>query len=422
MTVHADFGSISKKPSGPGIIHFDVTQGCKPELLNSALLDLGLPLGAVFEAFSQLNIEHIVPMYSKKIREETFGSFLDFIHESCPLGQTGTLNDLVAHVRRAELHPISSALIQKTVELLGESLKKSCGKDGMAVALNGELLVYIFCHVVTFCVLIHEANPLEVSCTRLPLSWPPFWLPYGCSDVDVRGWTLALVEGLPSYEQEWPAPFADPVSLALLKTVASRFGPRGESLLLQSGTGVAQVHPEFPMLARALWCEPAVIATRAILGPSSEARVLPLIQIRCLLGQRIDILDLIRRVTNMGARMILTGQVMDQAAYPQTHLCLVASHADAEKIIAALLVTGEAFEVLTSSVEQHGLLHRTVSIPFGRGQKLQQCGVIEWLLGDKILRAEPVLADLSAIVATTGYAQEVVRGDVLAAWKKWRER
>ncbi len=419
--MHADFVSSLKSQSSHRIIHFDVTQGCQAELLNGALVDLGLPLEPVFQAFQQLGIAHILPTQSKVMRRgQAFGSFLHFMHESCPLGQSGTLNDLVVHMRRAELHPISSALIQKTLELLGEGLQKSCGHGGMEIPLRGELLVYIFCHVVTFCVLIQAADPLEVSATRLPLSWPSLLLPHGGNDVDERGWTLALAEGLPTYEQEWPAPFTDPVALALLKNVASHFGPRGDSCLLQSGIGVAKNGCEFPMLARALWCEPAVIATRAILGPSAGAKVLPLIQIRCLLGQRVDMQDLIRRLTNMGARTILTTQVMEQGAYSQTHLSLVASHGDVAKIIEALLVTGEAFEVLTSFVEQHGLLHRTVSVPFGRGQKMQQCGVVEWLLGEKILRAEPVLADLSAIVATTGYAQEVVRGDVLAAWKKWR--
>ena len=128
-----------------GIIHFDVTQGCKAELLNSAILDLGLPLEPVVQAFRYLGIGHIVPTQGKEIKGKIFGATLDFIYESCPLGESATLNDLLLHMRQAQLHPISSALIQKTLELLGKSLQKSCGQDGMAIQLRGELLVYIFC-------------------------------------------------------------------------------------------------------------------------------------------------------------------------------------------------------------------------------------------------------------------------------------
>ncbi|MDA0713417.1 MAG: hypothetical protein O2897_05475, partial [bacterium] len=168
--------------NAPGMIHFDVSQGCTAELLNGALLDLGLPLEGVHYAFKQLGIFHLVPTHCSEGIGRCLGSYLDLVNESGQsfmskaikispkktngrkqtlhwdhkntdlpdetstqtaeteqvnedaksheLNQSaeninrwlrkkpGTIGDLITHVQQSELSPIPSALVQKTLSLL----------------------------------------------------------------------------------------------------------------------------------------------------------------------------------------------------------------------------------------------------------------------------------------------------------------
>lgn len=479
---------MDQSKSLPGMIHFDVSQGCTAELLNGALLDLGLPLDGVHLAFKQLGISHLIPTHCSEGTGRCLGSYLDLVNDSgqsfmsksvifskkksngrkqsphwdhkavdslneipAPTFKTeeqteeqteeeigtefnqsteninrwlrqepGTIDNLISHVQQSKLSPIPSALVQKTLGLLAFSLKRAHGNQNGIINLDGNQLIRILCQVVAFCVLLNDLDPFEVSATRIPLAWPPNNIISGFGDLDEKGWTLALVELIPTYEKEWPAPFAEPVGAALLKTIVRNFGARGESHLLQSGVGVQRNFKECNLLTRALWCEPVVIATRSVEGPSSSPKVSPLLYVKCLLGGRVDVQDLSRRMQILGAENIITAQVMEQGVRPKTSLSLISSHREIERIIEALLITGEAVEVTTGLVERYELLSRKVSIPFGRKQKTMECGVTEWLMGNKILRAEPVHADLMSIVSATGFSPESVRSDVLAAWKKWR--
>lgn len=362
------------------MLHFDVTQGCTAQILIAALLDLGVPHDT---ADSSL---------------QTFGEL-----------EAATFEELRERAHRAGLAPIVRALVDKVFGLLA---------DASARRLNNVQATRVMREVVGFAELLAKLNPLELSATRVPLSWSPANLnEEGLGGLDL---VLTLSENVPTYEQEWPAPYADAVGLALLKCAASRFGPRGESRLLRSGLGAQETQSGLRLVARALWCEPAMIATRAVEAESSTPTVIPLVQISGVLGVGVDGQELIRRLSTLGSRSVLTTQVFELGLYPRTHIRLIAPFFDVEKIVEALLVTGECAELVTSFVEQHALVRRTVAVPFGRGQKQEQCRVIEWLWGDRVLRAEPLGADLGALVQITGYAQEVVRGDVLMAWKKWR--
>jgi hypothetical protein len=475
-------GEPKRKRFGPGMVHFDVTQGCSAELLNGAMADLGLSLDPSAQALRALGMTYVQPLKRSESAGRVFGVSVDFVHDSGasllskePSGprshryeaaarkhsprwhraqpasdehkpadneapkvtnefdahrqEVSTLDqwlrgkkvsfeDMLSQVKMAELAPIPSALAQKTLGFLANTLQQAHGSEAAPVLLEGQRAVRILCDVVTFATLLTQLDPLEVTSTRVPLSWPLHT--HEDDPIDERGWVLALSEDLPVYEQEWPAPYSDVVGLALLKCAVSHFGVRGESRLLQTGVGVSKSFGEPKLLARALWCEPTQIATRTVEGQAANPKVAPLVQIKGIIGHGVDAQELIRRVSSLGGRSIVTEQKLELGVYPKTCLSIVSPYFDVEKIIEALLVTGECTEISTSFIEQHALAKRTVAVPFGRGQKQQQCRVIEWLWGERVLRAEPLAADLSALVAATGYAQEVLRGDVLMSWKKWR--
>lgn len=285
--------------------------------------------------------------------------------------------------------PISVSLIQKSqqeLEQVGYTPTRQDIDDLTQLAL-----------------LLTNLDPSAVSCTRIPLSFSP--------DHPHRTELLKLSEFLPVYDKEWPAPSCDLVALAWIKTCAARFGARGESRLIKMGVGM---NPE----VRALWCKLAPIVTRTTLDSSALPRVSNLLQASCLIADSNLIPELVYRLEQIGCKKTWTTQVLEQGNQPKTLFSAIANEASQNQIIEIFLILGQASEIQLQVIEQHSLQKRTIGVAFGTVQKQQVCRVVESLWGDRILRADPLQEDLMALTKSSGQAQEIIRADILSAWKK----
>lgn len=278
-----------------------------------------------------------------------------------------------------DLSPISAALLQKSTRFLTEAGYILSEQDTR--------------ELTNFCILLTNLDPKAISSTRIPLSFDP--------QNFNRDVLLKLSESVPIYEQEWPAPSCDATGLALLKTCVSHFGARGESTLLKMGFSFS---PE----VRALWCEASF---------SGQPRISHLVQISAFVPDANLLGELTHRLNQIGAKKLWTTGIQDQGTLLKTQITVISSESEQNKIIEALLILGQAPDIQSHIIEQHTLQKRTVSVTLGRTQKLQVCRVIEFLWGDKILRADPLPEDLAALAKSTGHSQEIVRADVLSAWK-----
>ncbi len=363
----------------PGVLHLDVTQGCTASSMCSALLDLGVATEPMEIALASLGFADV------KLQR---------------LAPVMTLEDLQNHLQQTGLDLIPKQIAMRALEILAPPLAGE--------AMRREVATQLLSDIVAFTALIAELSPLAVTATRVPISWPQdsrsaYW--HHC--------VLEILAGVPTYEREWPAPSCDVAGAAVLKAVVSRFGPRGNSCLVRMGLG-----PD--LMCRAMWCEPSLMATRATEGPSSLAQVEPALQIQGLVGVAVDLDELFRRLVTLGARNITTSQVLQDGKYPKTNVCAYVPQSQLETAAEALLVTGESEFVIATGCEQHALRQRIVSVPLGRGQSIEYCRVVESLFGEKIVRAQPDDEDLTVLIKQTGFAQDVVRGDVLASWRRWR--
>lgn len=374
------------------MLHFDLSQGCTARALCGSLLDLGASLKAVEEILPEIQIQYLdksldfldssgrsLDSSTQRIsilKRPRFKAKLRW-HHSSPPSPTGLAK---SGENLERLSPIPAALFYKSQRLLTEAGHVLTPKDTY--------------ELITFCVLLTNLDPKALSATRVPLSFDP--------ENPNRDVLLKLSESVPVYEKEWPGPTSDPTGLALIKTCVSNFGARGESRLIKMGLGFS---PE----VRALLCEAAFTSTKP--------RVSNLLQITATLPDTNLLTELTHRLTQIGVRKLWTSQIQDQGTHPKTLISLIASEADQNKIIEALLVLGQAPDVQLQVIEQHALQKRIVSVALGRSQKLQVCRVIESLWGDKILRADPMAEDLASISKASGNPQEIVRADVLSAWK-----
>ncbi|MEI6805902.1 MAG: nickel insertion protein [Myxococcaceae bacterium] len=383
------------------MLHFDLSQGCTARALCASLLDLGASLKAIEEVLPKLQIRYVdqsldfldhsgrsLDSATQKIsllKRPRFKAKLKWHHAyaKASAGKPFEPNENIEG-----LSPIPAALFHKSQRLLLEA---------------GHVLTPTDTYeLISFCVLLTNLDPKALSATRVPLSFDP--------ENPNRDVLLKLSESVPVYEKEWPGPTSDPVGLALIKTCVSNFGTRGESRLIKMGLGFS---PE----VRALWCEPVAINTRSVANASTEPRVSNLIQITAFIPEVNYIGELTHRLHQVGVKKLWTSQVQDQGTHPKTLMTVIASEADQNKMVEALLVLGGAPDIQLHLIEQHSLQKRTVSVTLGRTQKLQVCRVVESLWGDKVLRADPLPEDLASISKATATPQEIVRADVLSAWK-----
>jgi uncharacterized protein (DUF111 family) len=207
---------------------------------------------------------------------------------------------------------------------------------------------------------------------------------------------------LPIYEANYPAPSCDAAGLALLKTCVSSFGPRSESVLLKLGTA------HKPPL-RALWCQ------RELSANTKNSR---LVELSAIISNHHLISELMHRLHQLGAKKTWTTAISEQGTEARTLVTTITTEHDQPRATEMLMIMGEASEVFARIIEQERLSKRMISVVLGKSQKQQVCRVTEYLWGEKILRADPLLEDLQALSKTTGHPQDVMRADVLSAWKK----
>lgn len=324
-----------------------------------------------------------------------------------------TLTQIAGKIAESPLSPITKALALKAIGTLCATLEETTGLAASESHFSNDEGQRILFDVVTFCELLHALNPSAVTSTRVAMSHSPG------SDHLCSSWLLTLSQDIPTLDRTWPAPYSDCVGIALLKTVTSRFGSRGETVVARHSAGADPRTANPLAISRALLCYPTPISSRPDLSPV-VAESAPNFAINAILGAGADLGSLLHRLHNIGLHNIATWQTFDNSASPRMMLRVVAPFVTTQTIVEALLITGEASEVSTHPVESESLEKRSVSVPFGRGQKMQACRVNEWLWCGKILRADPDPGDLQLLVNSTGYAQEVVRADVLAAWRRWR--
>jgi uncharacterized protein (DUF111 family) len=378
------------------VLHFDLSQGCTARALCAALIDLGASLKAVETALAGVqfryadksldfldasgrSLQSVIPI-TAPLKPQRFKAKIRW-HKASANAIVDTLpTKSVTDIPEFTLSPIPSALFQKCRRLLLEA-----GHTPTQQELH---------EITAFCVLLSDLDPKALSATRIPLSFSP--------ENPHTQVLLKLSESIPVYERQWPAPSCDPAGLALMKACVSHFGARGDSRLIKLGLG-------FDPEVRALLCDTGAM--------TSEARLSRLIQITAYITDTNSISELTHRLNQIGAKKLWTSQVLDQSTQPRTLITVIASETDQNKIIETLLILGQATDVNSHIIEQHALQKRTVSVTLGRGQKLQVCRVVEYLWGDRILRADPLSEDLNALAKANNQFQETVRADVLSAWK-----
>jgi hypothetical protein len=334
-----------------------------------------------------------------------------------------SLEHLKSYFEAAELPAQSSHFLQRAFEHLHEAFLVVHGQHVGECALPATWIKNTAAHMISVARMIAELDPFSISATRIPLSFIDN--SGSCStqnDVcDTRGVMLHLARDLPVVERPWPAPYSNIAGLALLRALCSRFGVLGEGVIQKVGVGLSKVYTcGQPQLTRAFWCEAKRLQTRPSLGQDALPSADYLVELRCLLPSGGELARLSRELMSLAASQPMLQPVTQDTNLPRVLFTTRLPHSSADKAIALILASGNVSELTLHPVEQHALLKRTSSVAYGRGQSMIPCRVVEWLYGGRVLRADPLDADVQMLVKKTGFAPEVIRSDVLSAWRRWQ--
>ncbi len=379
----------------PLTLHFDVSDGATAEVINASLRSLLGPSKNTYE----FDLD--------KSKNTQFGLWKN--------GAKSSLDEVINFVGNSNFEPQVKAVAIRTLQELLKSFRIS--KPSKQV-LTSSVLCGILTDVVEFSFFVSQINPVAISCTKIPLSWPIKKIDTNKNQaVDEKSWILELVLNIPTIEQDWPASYCDAAGLAMLKTVCSTFGSRGESILKQTALGIAK---NSDLRCRAMLCLPEQISTRIIDKENSEGIIAKLQEIKASLSGQHNIGNLLQTLKKAGAKNAFISQVFDTDG-PKSQIIAYVSQASSQKVIETMFLSGRVSSLYCSWCQSESLEKKTVAIPYGKSKTLQSCRVFEWYFGNKIVKAEPDSSDLALLGQNTGHAIETTRQDVLKSWQAWRD-
>ncbi len=252
--------------------------------------------------------------------------------------------------------------------------------------------------LVTLCAYVEALDPKFISASKIFIG----------EQVNDGLWSNELLIGLPCVEVEHPIP-VDALGVAFVKALVGRFGPRGDSVVIQIGRGG-------PL--EALWCEPERVSSIAEDSVANNVIVDHLFEVFGHIPLTTDMARLTGDLRRKGASSISHCHVFDDKNLSKNAMRFLVDSNNREAI--ELFLLAGALDVRKQAVESHALIKRFVTVPLGFGQKQTTCQIYEYLYYDQVVRAEPMEDEVLAYAKKHNFSVDVARRDLVLAWKKWR--
>ncbi len=447
----------------PGFLHFDLRRGCTADMLVSSMAALLGTIDGINATFQALNMPEINALVVKDSVSGLKGEVVQFyvqgqvlkrgvtrkktraliskltprwhIHEtekSKPregISQSvanpflqDCLNDVEINLKKLKELFLSPKLKPEVSALAIKILENLACDQFIEQKLSGSDALWLFCHVVALISEINSLDPKFISATKIHISDSEFLKTVSSLDLAHPVWLRQLLSLLPCNEVN-EIIHTDVLALAFIKTLAGHFGARGESTILQIGIGLS---PTIDHLAyhfvEALWCEAKLPLSMNEIGPSNLLRVNSLFQAMGMVPTTTDMTALTAMMSLHGAKSINYSLVHGERNSNAYLMRFTVDDARKREVVEAFLIKGNAKDVSLTTIEQHELNKRLINVPLGSGNKTSSARFYEYIYLDKTVRVEPLQEDLDHYAKATDYSIDVARGDLLMAWKKWRQQ
>jgi hypothetical protein len=430
----------------PGFLHLDLRRGLSAEMINAALLGFFPDTSIVSKAFSALGMPEIsfelcehneatqrgfsLNFYAHKslIKSskpellkvrllEKAQSKWDGPHEPITFVEE-SLGGLPSSFQEIENLFFKKNLSPSVLGLLKSIFQALATKDS-SPKLAGPDALWFLCQIYTLAVLIDALDPKFITATNIVLPQAKVRAAQEPNlSLNDESVIRQILSGQSTREIEEDIS-CDIVAAAFVKALLGHCGPRSESVVLDARFGfspraIKQSYVE------ALWCEAALPSSMAEIGPSQRPSLSHLHELSGLVALQHDASQVVSMLSLHGARSISFHLVHGERGQSYHFFHFVVGDERKREAIEAFLIKAGAKELCIKAVEFHCLNKRLISVPLGKGNKINSLRFHEYLYLDKILRAEPLQEDLDRYVQKNNYSYDVARADLYMAWKKWR--
>lgn len=229
------------------IAYFDCSSGISGDMFLGALIDAGLPLGAVEEAVSSLGIQGCEIHASREMKAGLAATSLKIISKEG--GKARPWRDIKRLIEESSLRVRVKGLAVQIFSALAEAEGRLHGQAVEAVHFHELGAVDSIVDIVGGAVGLNHfaiekafSSPIKTGSGAVRSDHGELPLPAPA--------TLELLRGAPIYGGDIPLELTTPTGAALIKTVVSEFGPIPPSRVLFIGYGAGSYDLESPNIFR----------------------------------------------------------------------------------------------------------------------------------------------------------------------------
>ncbi len=256
-------------------LHIDATRGIAGDMLLAALIDLGVAPEVIF---GPLQESGIFPEFRAEVTTverrsiEARAVKIEALEADPPHRGPIEISKIIDKLQLPERAALTAS---RTFELLARAESEVHGVPIDQIHFHEVGALDSLVDIVGVCLAIDHLQPLEISCSSLPLGSGTVRTAHGTIPIPAPA-TMKLLEGLPTHPFEVGREVTTPTGAALAKVLADRFGESPSGCWVDSGWGAGTqiAPPEDPPNLLRVWTTRSPSSTEDRTGHPFESVVL----------------------------------------------------------------------------------------------------------------------------------------------------
>lgn len=335
-------------------LHFDCFSGISGDMILGALVDAGLPFKDLVRGLARLQVEGFRLTQKSVARGAVSATKVDVLIDRgfrTPL----TLAQIKRILLKSGLPPVVKEQSQAVFDRLVDAEGKAHGVEPSQVHFHEVGVIDSFVDVVGGVLGLHLMGIQRVTASSINVGSGTLTSAHGSLPVPGPA-VAALAVGLPIYAQGPQRELATPTGVALLRTLATEFGPLPPMLVRQVGYGAGTADPaHWPNVLRVLIGEGAEV---------SAGSVETIVELQTNLDDvNPQVYEIVfDRLFAAGALDATLAPVTMKKGRPGNVLSVLAPREKVEAVLAVLFAETTALGVRTQEIQRRVLARRFMSV------------------------------------------------------------
>lgn len=234
------------------ILYFDCYSGISGDMTLGALLDLGVDQQELFRQLSTLGVKGYQLKTARKQLNGIVGTDFDVVLNTKQSHHHRHLPEIKAIIENSKINQTAKDLAKRMFEVIARSEAKIHGKAINDIHFHEVGAIDSIIDIVGAAVCISLLKPDKVVCSPLHLGSGTIKCAHGYLPVPAPA-TVDILKGIPVYSTYIQGELVTPTGAAIIKTIATEFGPIPGMTILKTGYGTGKKELKIPNLLRVLF-------------------------------------------------------------------------------------------------------------------------------------------------------------------------